>query len=65
METPKCFVFVVKQYAVRETEKWRYEVRKAKIGRYAVRKGGWGVTLIPCGKNDLAGKPNLAKKFCP
>jgi len=33
-------VFVVKRYAVRETEKWRYAVRKAKIGRYAVRKGG-------------------------
>jgi len=38
-------VFVVKRYAVRETEKWRYAVRKAKIGRYAVRKGGGGVTL--------------------
>jgi len=39
-------VFVVKRYAVRETDKWRYAVRKAKIGRYAVRKGGGGVTLI-------------------
>jgi len=38
-------VFVVKQYAVRETEKWRYAVRKAKIGWYAVCKGGGGVTL--------------------
>jgi len=35
-------VFVVKRYAVRETEKWRYAVRKAKIGRYTVRKGGGG-----------------------
>ena len=41
----KNVVFVVKRYAVRETEKWRYAVRKAKIGRYAVRKGGGGVTL--------------------
>ena len=39
-------VFVVKWYAVRETEKWRYAVRKAKIGRYAVRQGGGGVTLM-------------------
>jgi len=39
-------VFVVKRYAVRETEKWQYAVRKAKIGRYALRKGGGGVTLI-------------------
>jgi len=38
----KMAVFVVKRYAVRETEKWRYAVRKAKIGRYAVRKGGGG-----------------------
>jgi len=37
-------VFVVKQYAVREAEKWRYAVRKAKIGRYAREEGG--VTLI-------------------
>jgi len=37
--------FVVKRYAVRETEKWRYAVRNAEIGRYAVRKGGGGVTL--------------------
>jgi len=44
METPKRVVFVVKRYAVRETEKWQYAVRKAKIGQYAVRKGG--VTLI-------------------
>ena len=42
METPNIVVFVVKRYAVRETEKWRYAVRKAKIGRYAVRKGGGG-----------------------
>jgi len=35
-------VFVVKRYAARETEKWRYAVLKAKIGRYAVRKGGGG-----------------------
>jgi len=40
METPKKVVFVVKRYAVCETEKWRYAVRKAEIGRYAVRKGG-------------------------
>ena len=39
-------VFVVKRYAVRETEKWRYAVHKAKIGRCAVRKGEGGVTLI-------------------
>ena len=39
METPKRVVFVVKRYAVRETEKWQYAVRKAKIGQYAVRKG--------------------------
>ena len=39
METPKIVVFVVKRYAVRETEKWRYAVRKAKLERYAVRKG--------------------------
>ena len=55
METPKIVVFVVKRYAVRETEKWRYAVCKAKIGQYAVckakigqyavRKGGGGVTL--------------------
>jgi len=32
-------VFVVKRYAVRETEKWRCAVRKTKLGRYAVRKG--------------------------
>ena len=42
METPKNVIFVVKRYAVRETEKWRYAVRNAKIGRYAVRKGGGG-----------------------
>jgi len=35
-------VFVVKQYVVHETEKWRYAVRKAKKGRYAVRKGVGG-----------------------
>ena len=45
METPKIVVFVVKRYAVRETEIWRYAVRKAKIRRYAVRKGGGGVAL--------------------
>jgi len=46
METSKNGSFVVKRYAVREAEKWRYTERKAKIGRYAVRKGGGGVTLI-------------------
>jgi len=35
-------VIVVKLYAVREAEKWRYAVGKAKLGRYAVRKGGGG-----------------------
>jgi len=45
METPKMVVFVVKRYAVRETENWRYAVRTAKIGRYAVRKGEGGVIL--------------------
>jgi len=39
-------VIVVKQYAVRETEKWRYALRKAKKGQYAVNNGGGGVTLI-------------------
>jgi len=38
----KNVIFVVKRYAVRETEKWRYAVRNAKIGRCAVRKGGGG-----------------------
>ena len=37
-------VFVVKRYAVRVAEKWRYAVRKAKIGGYAVYQGG--VTLM-------------------
>jgi len=43
----KMVVIVVKRYAVREAEKWRYAVglRKAKIGRYAVRKGRGGVSL--------------------
>jgi len=44
MEAPKMVVFVVKRYAVRETDKWRYAVHKAIIGRYVVRKGGGGVT---------------------
>jgi len=40
--------FVVKRYAVRVAEKWRYAVRNAKIEWYAVRKGGGGVTLTFC-----------------
>ena len=37
-------VIVVKQYAVREAEKWRFAVCKAKIGRYAQYARGEGVS---------------------
>ena len=44
-------VIVVKQYAVRETEKWRYALRKAKKGRYAVSNGGGG--FHPHNREDM------------